>query len=223
MYKRIFIGIIALLAISFVLTSFADPKRKKKKKKDEVVAMEALVTIETKYGDIKLILFDDTPIHKENFLNLAREGKYDSTIFHRVIPNFMAQGGEVDRSNDSLWNTLSFDEKTLQNEILPHHRHLRGSLAAARVNNPGKRSDKSQFYIVQNVKGTPHLNNNYTVFGHALSGVEVVDDIVYSQVKGSTPIDKIYMKVSVEMVPKTDIIKFYGDVYKKYQIKTPVK
>lgn len=180
-----------------------------------------LVTITTEYGEMKLILFDDTPIHKANFIKLAKEGKYDGTTFHRVINNFMVQGGELDHSNDPSWDTLSFEKKTLPNEIRENHKHIFGALAAARTNNPNKRSDISQFYIVQNHNGTHFLDNNYTVFGQLIVGFDVLDSIAMQKVVGSAPVKKCSMKVRVEEVKRDDIIKFYGDVYKKYNVVIP--
>jgi cyclophilin family peptidyl-prolyl cis-trans isomerase len=110
-----------------------------------------LVTISTRHGDIKLILFDDTPEHKNNFIDLAEAGRFDSTQFHRVIQGFMVQGGDV-YGKEGLpapqWPTLPA-------EIRPNHVHIKGMLAAARQGdgiNPERRSNGSQFYIVQGRK-----------------------------------------------------------------------
>ena len=107
-----------------------------------------LVTIETKHGSIYVILYDETPIHKENFLDLARDGRFDSTVFHRVIKDFMVQGGDVFSKEG-----IPADEwYTLPAELNKEYIHERGSIAAARQGdsiNPGKRSSGSQFYIIQ--------------------------------------------------------------------------
>lgn len=107
-----------------------------------------LITIKTSYGDIKVILYDQTPRHKENFLSLARSGDYDSTIFHRVINNFMIQGGDV--------NAKPGNEKkigyTIPAELVDTLFHHKGALAAARMPdnvNPQKASSGCQWYIVQ--------------------------------------------------------------------------
>ncbi|MDH3710087.1 MAG: peptidylprolyl isomerase, partial [Cyclobacteriaceae bacterium] len=104
-----------------------------------------LVTIKTSYGDIKLILFDDTPQHKKNFIGLAQKGRYDSTTFHRVINEFMIQGGDV----NSKEGTQPTPDAMIPAEILPHHFHRKGALAAARNNNPLRKSSECQFYIIQ--------------------------------------------------------------------------
>ncbi|MCM0060004.1 MAG: peptidylprolyl isomerase [Algoriphagus sp.] len=107
-----------------------------------------VVTISTRHGEIKAILFDDTPVHKENFLDLAEAGRFDSTQFHRVIQGFMIQGGDV-YGKEGL---PTQEWPTLPAEILRNHVHIKGMLAAARQGdniNPQKRSNGSQFYIVQ--------------------------------------------------------------------------
>ncbi len=172
-----------------------------------------LVTITTDYGVMKLILFDDTPIHKANFIKLAESGKYNGSIFHRVIKNFMIQGGAMKAEEIASMDTLSFEDKTLPNEIMDKHKHIFGALAAARVENPQKRSDLSQFYIVQNHSGSHFLDNNYTVFGQLLIGFDVLDKIVDQDLNGSAPIKPIEMQVTVEKVKRTDMVKFYGDIY----------
>jgi len=107
-----------------------------------------LVTIETRHGNMYAILYDKTPEHKANFLKLASEGRFDSTEFHRVIQEFMIQGGDV----FGLENLPEEEWYTLPAEIHPDLIHEKGSLAAARQGdniNPGRRSSGCQFYIVQ--------------------------------------------------------------------------
>ncbi len=201
MSKKIFFTIILL---SIILFAFNKPNPK----------YDYLVTITTEFGDMKILLFDDTPIHKENFLKLANEGKYDSTTFHRVIKNFMIQGGFVKPDNQLSWDTMSYEQRTLRNEIMDRHKHIYGALAAARIEDPQKRSDKSQFYIVQNHAGSHFLDNKYTVFGQLIIGFDVLDKIVNQELNGASPIIPTYMKVSVDKVKRKDLIRFYGDVYR---------
>ncbi|WP_394351691.1 peptidylprolyl isomerase [Lunatibacter salilacus] len=107
-----------------------------------------LVTIQTRHGDMYAILYDETPKHKENFIQLAQAGRFDSTEFHRVIPDFMIQGGDVfDKENlpPDQWHTIPA-------EFNPDLIHERGSLSAARQGdniNPSKSSSGCQFYVVQ--------------------------------------------------------------------------
>ena len=172
-----------------------------------------LITISTDFGKMKLILFDDTPIHKENFVRLAQEGKYNGSTFHRVIKGFMIQGGSIKYENQKAWDTLSFEARTLENEIMDKHKHIYGALSAARVENPEKRSDLSQFFIVENHSGVHYLDNNYTVFGQLLIGFNVLDSIVNQKMNGSSPIKPIKMEVTAEKVKRSEMVKYYGDIY----------
>ena len=111
------------------------------------------VKIETMLGDIVVRLYDETPIHRDNFVKLAKEGYYDGTLFHRVIKNFMIQGGDPDSKGATAGKMLGVGgpDYTLQAEIQDGLFHKRGALAAARQGdevNPERRSSGSQFYIV---------------------------------------------------------------------------
>ena len=113
----------------------------------------AKIKIETPKGNIIVRLYDDTPKHRDNMLKLVGEGYYDGTLFHRVIKNFMVQGGDPDSKNapkGKMWGTGGPDY-TIEAEIVPEHFHKYGALAAARLGdevNPNKESSGSQFYIV---------------------------------------------------------------------------
>lgn len=111
------------------------------------------ITIHTTMGAITVRLYDETPIHRDNFLKLCREGYYDDTLFHRVIKDFMIQGGDPDSRTATPDQMLGTGGPgyTLEAEILPQFVHKRGALAAARQGdevNPERRSSGSQFYIV---------------------------------------------------------------------------
>ncbi len=115
---------------------------------------ETIVSIKTDLGEIKIKLYDDTPQHKNNFIKLANEGFYNGLIFHRVIKNFMIQGGDPDSKNAAKSVRLGGGGPgyTIPAEIKANHFHKRGAVAAARLGNaqnPEKASSGSQFYIVQ--------------------------------------------------------------------------
>lgn len=115
---------------------------------------ETIVSIKTDFGEIKVKLYNDTPKHKENFIKLVNEGIYNDLLFHRVIGNFMVQGGDPNSKNAEPNAMLGSGGPgyTIPAEILPNHFHKKGALAAARIGgpkNPGKESSGSQFYIVQ--------------------------------------------------------------------------
>ncbi len=115
---------------------------------------DTYVVIETRFGDITLKLYDDTPRHRDNFLKLVKEGTYNGTLFHRVIENFMIQGGDPTSKNAPAGKQLGTGDMgyTIPAEIVyPAHFHKKGALAAARTGdevNPQKESSGSQFYIV---------------------------------------------------------------------------
>lgn len=111
------------------------------------------VKIQTMLGDIVVRLYDETPIHRDNFVKLAKEGYYDGTLFHRVIKDFMIQGGDPDSKGAPASQMLGMGgpDYTLEAEIKEGLYHKRGALAAARQGdemNPERRSSGSQFYIV---------------------------------------------------------------------------
>ncbi len=108
-----------------------------------------LITISTEFGDMKLILFDETPKHKASFIEFAKAGKYDSTLFHRVMSEFMIQGGNINERP----GVEERDNTLIDAEFLPQLIHTKGMLAGARTgtNNPKKKSG-IQFYIVQGKK-----------------------------------------------------------------------
>lgn len=179
---------------------------------------EELVTITTPQGEIKLILFEDTPQHKENFLKLAREGYYDGTTFHRVIDGFMIQGGDPNSKDDNPRNDGAGNPGyTVPEEINPNHKHVFGAVAAARLSdqiNPERSSSGSQFYIVENREGTPILDEAYTVFGQVVDGLEVVEKIAEQPKDGrDRPLSDVKMEVKVEKVRKSKIAKQYNYNY----------
>lgn len=141
MLKRISIPLLLLAAIP-ALTSY------------KAADKHAKVLIHTDFGDIKIVLYDETPKHRENFLKLAQNHTLDSTLFHRVIQNFMIQGGDPDSkkavAGQFLGNgTVGY---TIPAEFHPNLFHKRGALAGARMPdeiNPGKESSGCQFYVVQ--------------------------------------------------------------------------
>lgn len=108
---------------------------------------DEVVVISTPYGDMTAVLYDETPLHKANFLELARSGKYDSVIFHRVINDFMIQTGNLATGKQEKGVDYNLDAEFMAEKYI----HEKGALAAARIgdaNNPEKKSSGSQFYIV---------------------------------------------------------------------------
>jgi len=159
--------------------------------------------IHTEFGDMKGILYNETPKHRDNFVKLAKSGFYDGLLFHRVIMGFMIQGGDPTSKNAKAGQRLGGGDPgyTIPAEFNPALKHKRGALAAARTGdevNPTKASSGSQFYIVQPEKGTHFLDMNYTVFGEITDGFDVIDKIASAPKDASDrPLKDIKMTVKI--------------------------
>lgn len=203
--------LLGLLSAGCASTRFATTTKSSNKDK--------VVTISTSQGDIRLILFDQTPRHKANFLKLARKGFYDGTTFHRIIPDFMIQGGDPNSKDDNPNNDGAGprDAKMIPAEIRPELHHRYGAVAAARTGdavNPRRASSASQFYIVENRQGVPRLDGAYTVFGQVVSGMDVVEKIAAVPKDGrDRPLTDVKMKMKVEKLRKEKIAAQYHYQY----------
>ncbi len=149
--------------------------------------------IKTNQGEVLFWLYDETPRHKESFIQLADDGYWDSLTFNRVIKNFVAQGGCPDTPEgftDSLY--------LLKPEFIDTLRHVYGAVGAGRDNNPGKLSARCQFYIVQNKEGLARLDGDFTIFGQVFKGMDVIDKIVsVSTDSTDAPLTPIKLDVNV--------------------------
>lgn len=147
------------------------------------LAEEPIFNIETNKGTIKIKLYKETPLHRDNFVKLASERFYDNILFHRVIQGFMIQVGDPltkDPNADPARYGTGGPGYTVPAEILPQFKHKKGALAAARkgdTSNPNRESSGSQFYIVESPEACAQLDGAYTVFGETIEGLEVVDAI----------------------------------------------
>ncbi len=188
------------------------------------------IKIVTDSGTMVVKLYDSTPLHRDNFVKLVREGFYDSLMFHRIIQGFMIQGGDPNSKNAAAEVMLGNGGDNLARipaEFRKSLYHKKGALAAARDGNPEKASSACQFYIVQGkslndaeldmmerrlgtkysleqrntykkIGGTPFLDQNYTVFGEVISGLEVVDKIASApKAPGDRPIGDIRMRMEI--------------------------
>jgi len=176
---------------------------------------EDVVTIHTDFGDIIVILYNESPEHKKNFLELAKSGFYDSTTFHRVMDDFMIQGGDPNsKDNDVNNDGRGGPGYTVTAEFNPKFTHIKGALAAARQPdhvNPEKASSGSQFYIIEAEDGYPPLDGNYTVFGQTISGLDVVEKIAEQPKDGrNRPFSDIKMTMEVKSISRKKITKEYG-------------
>ena len=280
-------AIVAAGAVTLKKTSKQMDGKNKTEQQGAASSADALVEIKTTAGDMTVRLFGDTPVHRDNFLKLVKDGFYDGVLFHRVINEFMVQTGDPDSKNAPAGQMLGSGGPgyTLEAEIeYPRHFHKRGALAAARQGdqvNPERRSSGSQFYIVTGktysdstlvqmerqlemmqkqqifneltkqykdsimalrrnrdqaglqalqdelvaitekkvaenpatltpeqkeayttVGGTPHLDNQYTVFGEVVSGMDVVDKIEKAETDGrDRPVSDIRI-ISMKVLEK---------------------
>jgi cyclophilin family peptidyl-prolyl cis-trans isomerase len=170
--------------------------------------LEKVIQINTSYGTMYMWLYKETPIHRANFLGLADSNFFDNTTFHRIISNFMIQGGDPNsKDSDPNNDGQGGPGYTIPAEIdTAKFRHKRGEVAAARLGNaqnPLKASSGSQFYICHSTSGTKHLDNEYTVFGKIISGIQVVDSIVKQPKNTSTNRPLTDIKMDVNVVEKT--------------------
>jgi len=157
---------------------------------------EPRAVIETKLGSMEIRFFPDkAPKHVENFIKLAKSGLYDKTLFHRVIPGFMIQGGDPNTKDEKDKSKYGTGDPGYKIKAEFNDRpHARGAVSMARSQDPD--SAGSQFFIV--VKDTPHLNGKYTVFGEVVKGMEVADKIVSQQRDTrDNPLERIEMTVKI--------------------------
>lgn len=294
-------SIIGLIALTLMVMACSGGTTSEDSSTTDLSGNDYLVTIKTDLGEMKAVLYDKTPQHKENFLKLVNDGFYDSLMFHRVIQGFMIQGGDPNSKNAAPGQRLGNGGPgyTIPAEFVPELFHKKGALSAARLSdqqNPERASSGSQFYIVQGqvtpremlegpnqgqmvmafqqlmqsnpshplaqeynqvlqenpgnnaaieekvrttidrlseatgmpinemsaeridaystVGGTPSLDDQYTVFGEVISGLEVIDSIAAVQTApGDRPVEDVRMYISVEEMPKAEISKEYGYQY----------
>ena len=198
-------GLILLVFATFLVVPTTVNGRERNKKKMQ--NKEILVQISTTQGNIKVKLYNETPQHRDNFVKLVQEHYYDSLLFHRVIYNFMIQGGDPDSKNAPQGQMLGMGgpDYTVPAEILPQIKHKKGALAAARMGdhvNPERASSGSQFYLVQNDNGTPHLDGAYTVFGETVEGLDVIDKIAKVKTdRNNRPLEDVRI-ISMKIVKK---------------------
>ena len=144
---------------------------------------EPVFNIVTSKCTIKIKLYKETPLHRDNFVKLASKKFYDNILFHRVIKNFMIQVGDPltkDPSADPAKYGTGGPGYTIPAEIMPQFKHKKGALAAARKgdkSNPARESSGSQFYFVESETGCSHLDGQYTIFGETIEGFDVIDAI----------------------------------------------
>ena len=196
MKKRLIIAVFTVMSSMLMMGQTVAPD-----KNNEATQGTVKVKIETKLGNIILRLYDATPIHRDNFVKLVQEGFYDGTLFHRVIKNFMIQGGDPDSKGAPANKQLGEGDPgyTLEAEIRSGLYHKRGALAAAREGddtNPKRQSSGSQFYIVWGRTFTPrqidYLDEKLKMEHPETGGLNAMQRQIYASVGGTPHLDGAY-------------------------------
>lgn len=161
---------------------------------------ETLVKFETNFGDIHIKLYEDSPIHRANFVYLVKEGYFDLTTFHRIVKDFIIQGGSNDGAEVGRMRNKIGRHYLLPPEIHPTRVHKRGTVSGAKEyrENPGHQSNPYEFFIFvgEPINGR-HLNGSYTIFGEVVKGLDVAVKISEEETDiGEWPIALIYVKAS---------------------------
>lgn len=160
---------------------------------------EDKVVIKTKFGNIVIRLYQDTPIHKANFIFLTKIKYFNTTEFYRVAKGFVIQGGNSDEY-EMIKKRMKYDNYLLKPEFRKNRKHKYGALAAAREwdDNPEKLSSPFQFYIVTKKDGAYHLDGEHTVFGEVIAGFKAMHKMEQVKVDpGQWPIKNVNMTVEI--------------------------
>ena len=159
---------------------------------------ETLVVFETRLGAITIKLYRDTPLHRASFIFLTKTGYFSTTCFHRVVAGFIVQGGNSDHPITRK-KRIQYNYR-IPAEIKPCHKHKYGALAAARQweNNPDKVSSPFEFYMIQDKRGSHHLDGEHTIFGEIVRGFSVMEKIALLETdKKEWPVKDVFIKASV--------------------------
>jgi cyclophilin family peptidyl-prolyl cis-trans isomerase len=154
------------------------------------------VKITTRLGSFTVELYDDVPYHRANFIYLTRKGYFDFTQFHRVVKNFIIQGGNSDDRKTGKKRT-DIGRYLLPPDNRKGHKHDRGtiSMPSSEMDNPYMLASPFEFFIVVTDPGSYHLDEDYTPFGKVIEGMDVVDKINNQPVdEGDWPLQNIYIE-----------------------------
>ncbi len=161
--------------------------------------LEDQVRITTRFGTIDIQLYQNTPYHRANFIYLTKKGYFNGSTFHRVVPGFIIQGGNSDRS-ETAEKRRKIGKYLLPPDTRKGNKHHRGviSMPSSEIENPHKLASPYEFFIVQQSPGAYHLDGSYTAFGKVIKGMDVVDKINQQKVDNrEAPLTNIHMEVSV--------------------------
>jgi len=159
------------------------------------------VRIYTPFGEIEILLYNNTPYHRSNFIYLTKKKYFEGTQFYRVINDFVIQAGNSDNIKVSK-KRRDIGKYLLPNDFNKGHTHKRGmvSMPSSSVDNPYKMASPFEFFIVQKKDGAHHLNGSYTIFGEVIGGMETVDIIANLPTDNRDwPLNNVYIN-KVEIV-----------------------
>ena len=160
---------------------------------------ENKVRITTSYGNIDVELFKDTPYHRANFIYLIKKKYFQGEYFHRVVKDFIIQGGNSDNISTSK-KRRKIGRYLLPPDTKKGYKHHRGiiSMPSSEIENPYKLASPFEFFIVKKIDGAYHLDNNYTAFGRVIKGMDVVDKISDLETdKREWPLDNVRFSIEI--------------------------
>ena len=159
---------------------------------------ESVILFKTRLGDIKIKLYKETPLHRSSFLFLTKTGYFNTTSFHRIVPDFIVQGGNSDHPITRKLR-MKYNYR-IPAEIKLYRKHKYGALAAARQweNNPKKLSSPFEFYMIQDKRGSHHLDGEHTIFGEIIEGFNTMEKIAKLKTdKKEWPLEEVFISAEV--------------------------
>jgi peptidyl-prolyl cis-trans isomerase A (cyclophilin A) len=160
---------------------------------------ETKVQLSTRFGDVHIKLYKNTPLHRASFIYLVKNNYFNTTCFYRIVPDFIVQGGNSDEETTAEFRR-QLNNYLLPSEFRKNRKHKRGALAAARewVDNPMKKSSPFQFYFIQAQRSQAHLDFEHTVFGEITKGLSVIDTIAKLPTDPKEwPLQDVFIKMEV--------------------------
>lgn len=162
---------------------------------------ETKLLLKTRLGNIHITLYKETPLHRASFLYLIKNGYYNKTCFHRIVKDFIIQGGWSEKTIVDTYR-IQLNNYKLPPEFREGITHKRGALSAARrwVNNPGKKSNPFEFFIIQTDLDCSHLDGEHTVFGQVTKGFDVIDKIINVKLDGHSEWPEVDVNIEFEIL-----------------------
>ncbi|NIJ45311.1 peptidylprolyl isomerase [Wenyingzhuangia heitensis] len=162
---------------------------------------ETKLLLKTRLGNIHITLYKETPLHRASFIYLIKNGYYNKTCFHRIVKDFIIQGGWSEKTIVDTYR-IQLNNYKLPPEFRDGITHKRGALSATRrwVNNPGKKSNPFEFFIIQTKLDCSHLDGEHTVFGQVTKGLDVIDKIIDVKLDGHSEWPEVDVNIEFEIL-----------------------